>query len=87
MEQHPAGVARWLATEFPAIGARAKREGGLVLWLEELGGRWDAATGRSWAPVGQPPVVKGTGKRFRVNMSGASSNAGMNRHGFDAASL
>jgi transposase len=79
LEQNPAAVARWLATEFPAIRAQAKREGGLVLWLDEMGVRSDAAAGRSWAPVGQTPVIKGTGKRFRVNMLSAISNAGMLR--------
>jgi transposase len=48
----------------------------VVLWLEEMGVRSDAAAGRSWAPVGQTPVVKRTGKRFRVNMVSAISNAG-----------
>jgi transposase len=76
LEQNPAAVARWLATEFPAIRAQAKREGGVVLWLDEMGVRSDAAAGRSWAPVGQTPVIKGTGKRFRVNMLSAISNAG-----------
>ena len=76
LEQNPVAVARWLATEFPAIRAQAKREGGVVLWLDEMGVRSDAATGRSWAPVGQTPVIKGTGKRFRVNMITAISNAG-----------
>jgi transposase len=79
LEQNPVAVARWLAEEFPAIRARAKREGGVVLWLDEMGVRWDAAAGRSWAPVGQTPVIKGTGKRFRVNMISAVSNAGMLR--------
>jgi transposase len=79
LEQNPAAVARWLATEFPAIRARAKREGGMVLWLDEMGIRSDAAVGRSWAPVGQTPVMKRTGKRFRVNMISAVSNAGMLR--------
>jgi transposase len=79
LEQNPAAVARWLAAEFPAIGAQARREGGVVLWLDELGAPSDAAAGRSWAPVGQTPVSKGTGKRFRVNMISAISNAGMLR--------
>jgi transposase len=79
LEQNPAAVARWLATEFPAIRAQARREGGVVLWLDEMGVRSDAAAGRSWAPVGQTPVIKGTGKRFRVNMISAISNAGMLR--------
>jgi transposase len=79
LEQNHMAVVRWLATEFPAIRALAKREGGVVLWLDEMGVRSDAAAGRSWAPVGQTPVIKGTGKRFRVNMISAISNQGLLR--------
>jgi transposase len=76
LEQSPAAVRRWLAETYPAIRAQAKRESGVVLWLDEMGVRSDAAAGRSWAPVGQTPVIKRTGKRFRVNMLSAISNAG-----------
>src|SRR5215203_6465624 len=79
LEQNPAAVRRWLTTDYPAIRARAKREGGVVVWLDEMGVRSDAAAGRSWAPVGQTPVIKRTGKRFKVNMISAVSNAGMLR--------
>jgi transposase len=79
LEQNPAAVRRWLQEEFPAICALAKREGGVVLWLDEMGVRSDAAAGRSWAPIGQTPVIKRTGKRFRVNMISAISNGGMLR--------
>jgi len=47
--------------------------------LDEMGVRSDAAAGRSWAPVGQTPVIRRTGKRFRVNMISAISGAGMLR--------
>jgi transposase len=77
LEQNPAAVARWLAETYPAICALAKGEGGVVLWLDEMGVRSDAAAGRSWAPVGQTPGIKGTGKRFRVNMISAISNQGL----------
>jgi transposase len=76
LEQDPVAVARWLEEEYPAIRAQARREGGVVLWLDEMGVRSDAAAGRSWAPVGQTPVIKRTGKRFGVNMLSAISNAG-----------
>jgi transposase len=79
LEQNPVAVARWLEEEYPAIRAQARQEGGVVLWLDEMGVRSDAAAGRSWAPVGQTPVIKRTGKRFRVNMLSAISNAGMLR--------
>jgi transposase len=79
LEQNPVAVRRWLAETYPAIRARAKREGGLVLWLDEMGVGSDAAAGRSWAPIGQTPVVKRTGKRFRVNMISAISAGGLLR--------
>jgi transposase len=79
LEQNPVAVARWLEEEFPAIRAQARQEGGVVLWLDEMGVRADQAAGRSWAPVGQTPVIKRTGKRFGVNMLSAISNAGMLR--------
>src|ERR671911_292413 len=79
LEQNPAAVRRWLAETYPAIGAQARREGGVVLWLDEMGIRSDAAARRSWAPGGQTPVIKRTGKRFRVNMISAVSNAGLLR--------
>jgi transposase len=79
LEQNPAAVRRWLAETYPAIRTQARQEGGVVLWLDEMGVRSDAAAGRSWAPIGQTPVSKGTGKRFRVNMLSAISNAGLLR--------
>ena len=79
LEQNRAAVARWLAETYPAIRAQARRDGGMVLWLDEMGVRSDATAGRSWAPIGRTPVIKGTGKRLRVNMINAVSNAGMLR--------
>ncbi len=79
LEQTPAAVRRWLEEEYPAIGAQAKQEGGVVWWLDEMGVRSDQAAGRSWAPPGRTPVIKRTGKRFRVNMISAISNEGLLR--------
>jgi transposase len=79
LEQNPAAVRRWLEETYPAIRAQARREGGVVLWLDEMGVRSDTAAGRSWAPVGCTPVVKRTGKRFGVNLISAVSNEGLLR--------
>jgi len=79
LEQDPVAVARWLAETYPAIRAQARRESGVVLWLDELGVRSDYAAGRSWAPVGHTPVIKRTGKRFGVNLISAISNGGLLR--------
>src|SRR6266508_474976 len=52
------------------------RDSTVVVWLDEMGVRSDVAAGRSWAPVGQTPVIKRTGKRFGVNLISAISNQG-----------
>src|SRR6266496_1831707 len=72
LEQNPVAVRRWLAEQYPAIRAQARREGGVVLWLDELGVRSDA-------PVGHTPVIKRTGKRFGVNLLSAISGEGLLR--------
>ncbi|WP_190816602.1 IS630 family transposase [Saccharopolyspora pogona] len=75
-EQDPEAVRRWLEEDYPAIAARARREGAVILWLDQTGIRSDAAVGRTWAPVGQTPVVGKTGKRFSVNAMCAIGNKG-----------
>jgi transposase len=75
-EQDPEAVRVWLAERYPAITARARREGALVLWLDQTGIRSDAAVGRTWAPKGTTPVVGKTGKRFGVNAMCAIGNKG-----------
>jgi transposase len=75
-EQSDEAVRRWLEVEYPAIEKAARRERAEILWLDESGLRSDHTAGRSWAPRGQTPVTKGTGKRFRANLIAAISNTG-----------
>lgn len=75
-EQSSAAVARWLAEQYPALAARAKREQALLLWGDEMGLRSDHAAGRSFAPKGKTPVVKKSGRRFGCNVIQAISNRG-----------
>jgi transposase len=49
-EQDPAAVRRWLRRDDPAIAARAKAEGGAVVWGDETGLRSDDVRGRGYAP-------------------------------------
>lgn len=75
-EQDPVAVRRWLSEEYPAIAARAKREGAQIHWGDEMGLRSDHQTGTSWGLKGQTPVIPGTGKRFRCNMISTVTNRG-----------
>ena len=75
-EQSDAAVRRWLEERYPEIVKRAYRERAEILWADESGLRSDHTAGRTWAPVGQTPVTRGTGKRFKANMIAAISNTG-----------
>jgi transposase len=75
-EQSSEAVRQWLEERYPEIEKRARRERAEILWADESGLRSDHTAGRTWAPVGQTPVTRGTGKRFKANMIAAVSNTG-----------
>jgi transposase len=75
-ERNPAAVTRWLERDYPALRARAKREGAMILWGDEMGLRSDHARGRSYSPRGETPVVGKAGRRFGCNVIQAVGNRG-----------
>jgi transposase len=75
-ERDPEAVRRWLRKQYPAIRALARRERATIYWGDETGMRSDHQAGTSWGRRGQPPVIPGTGKRFRCNMISALTNRG-----------
>lgn len=75
-EQNPAAVREWLEIRYPAIVAKARKDGGIILWLDESGIGSTAELRATWAPVGVTPVVSKTGQRFRVNLMAVIDNRG-----------
>ena len=75
-EQKPEQVQKWLEQEYPSIVARAKVEKATIYFGDETGCRSDHQAGKSYAPKGQTPIIKATGKRYTVNMISAISNRG-----------
>jgi transposase len=75
-EQAPREVQTWLEQEYPRIRAKAKRQGGLIMFLDELGLRSQHTSGKSYAPKGKTPVLKKSGNRFYLTMLTAISNQG-----------
>ena len=66
LEQDPKARAQWLSTEWPRIKRRAKQQRALLFFEDESVVRLTPTVGRTWAPVGQTPVVGVTGKRASV---------------------
>ncbi len=75
-EQSSEAVRAWIEERYPEIERRAYQQGAEILWADEMGLRSDHQSGSSWAPVGQTPVIKGTGQRFKTNMIAAVGNTG-----------
>ena len=75
-ERSEPAVQRWLTEEYPAIVARAKKEGAGVWWGDETGLRSRHYTGTSYSPRGKTPVTKGSGKHFGCNLISALTNRG-----------
>jgi transposase len=75
-QQNAALVETWREKEFPAIAARAKHERAMIFFADESGIRSDYHSGTTWAPKGQTPIVKSTGRRYGMNMLSAVNALG-----------
>jgi len=75
-EQNRSLVEAWVREEFPAIKARAAAEDAEIFFADESALRSDHHAGTTWAPSGRTPVVRTTGRRFRLNMLSAISAKG-----------
>jgi transposase len=62
--------AAWLAYTFPAWRAQAEAAGGLLLFGDEASFAQWGSLGYTWAPVGEQPGVKTTGKRKAYKVFG-----------------
>lgn len=74
--QDPEEVRHWLEEEYPAIEARARREGAEIHWGDETGVDADESPRRGYAPLGQTPERRVTGGHVRVNMISTVTNGG-----------
>ena len=85
-EQSPAAVRHWMDTAYPEIAARAKKEGAEIHWGDETGLRSDDVRGRSFAPVGETPVIRINSKRAGLSIISTVTNKGQMRWSiFDGA--
>lgn len=75
-QQDAEAVAHWKNVEYPRIHKEAQVEGASILFGDEASVRTDFHSGTTWAPVGQTPIVRGTGDRKSVNMISAVSARG-----------
>lgn len=69
-------VQKWLREEWPKIQAHCRRWQAMLYFQDESGVSLTAVLGKTWAPKGQTPIVKVTGKRGGFCVTSAISPAG-----------
>lgn len=75
-ERDDAAIGSWLRRDYKKIAARARKEGAEIHWADETGLSNQANYGRSFAPVGQTPVIARPAKRFTQSMISSLTNRG-----------
>ncbi|MHB1699623.1 MAG: IS630 family transposase [Acidobacteriaceae bacterium] len=75
-QRDPEAIERWQRETYPAIASRAKQEGAEIHFRDESGFRADGVQGKTWAPVGQTPVVNVPGQRQSISAASAVSPRG-----------
>ena len=78
-EQRPEEIQRWRDHDYPAIAARAKREGAEIHWGDETCLRTSDPRGRGFAPRGQTPVLEVVARRKSVSVLSTVTNRGLVR--------
>ena len=69
-------MRRWLRRDDPAIAARVRAAGDLIVWGDETGLRADDGRGRSYAPRGRTPGIRVSYKRAGSGLISAVTNQG-----------
>lgn len=75
-QRDPAAIERWQRETYPARAAQAKRDGAAIYFWDESGFRADRVQGKTWAPIGQTPVVNVPGQRQSIRAASAVNAKG-----------
>jgi transposase len=75
-DQDPDEVRQWLEETYPAIAARAEREGAEIHWGDEVGVAADQQPARGYAPQGEPATQEVPDPHIRVNQISTITNSG-----------
>lgn len=75
-EQRPEVIQRWLTHQYPAIAARARREGAEIHWGDETSLNTSDPRGRGFAPRGRTPVLTVVSQRKSVSFLSTITNQG-----------
>ena len=75
-DQDPEEVRQWLEETYPALAARAEREGAEIHWCDEVGVAADEYPARAYAPEGERATRDVPDRHVRANQVSTITNAG-----------
>jgi transposase len=75
-QQDPEEVRQWLEETYPALEARAEKEGAAIYWCDETGVAADEHPRSGYARKGCPATMEVPDTHIRMNQISAISNAG-----------
>lgn len=75
-DQDPEEVQQWLDETYPAIEARAEREGAEIHWGDEVGVAADQQPARGYAPRGEPATQEVPDRHLRASQISTITNRG-----------
>lgn len=78
-EQKPKETEKWKKKKYPEIKKKAKKENAEIHWVDETGLRSTGNYVRGFSPKGKTPIIRTTGKRFRINLISSVTNQGKMR--------
>jgi transposase len=78
-DQDPEEVRQWLEETYPALEARAQREGATIHWCDEVGVAADQHPARGYAPQGEPAMMEVPDRHVRANQIATITNDGQVR--------
>jgi transposase len=78
-ERHEAAILDWQAEQFPRVARAAQQRGAHLVFLDESGFMLTPSVRRTWAPVGQTPVLDVWDRRDRISAISSISISPKNR--------
>lgn len=70
-EEYEQARLQWRKETWPAILKTARKKNAVILFADEASFAWWGSLARTWAPKGQQPVVRTTGRRRGMKIFGA----------------
>lgn len=79
-QRDPLKVEEWVSKTFKAIKRQAEKIGAVLFFGDEACAQTHDSNGKSYSPIGQKPIIKINGSKYKINIISAISPSGLMRY-------